>query len=193
MRVKEVTIDSKAPRSVRFTSLDTLTPIKSPACWIFRATLRDGSIFAIDPCNAQYKFTTSQDRTRGVFPWKSYLDRLSVTGPVKVDSILSHAAKGEVFPEGSLGQGNANIFLDADIRSSADCLASSACKVISVGLQYRQGLSMKKLMARSSTHLEHAEHVKLFKAQLTHSLKLTRDHGIKVMVMDRLRHKAQNY
>lgn len=193
--MEEVTIDPKAPRSVRFAQLDISASNKSPSYWIFRVTLRDDSVFAIDPCNAQYSCATTQERNCGVFPWASYLSRLSVADLVEVQGLRYHAPKNEVSPVGNIEDGKANIFVDADIRSSAESMASSSLTVAGVDLQFNWNSSLGRLMARSSNHQEFAANVQIFKNAVANIL---RDHrsrpngmlGTKDMVLKRLHHKA---
>lgn len=193
--VEEVTVDPKAPHSVRFAPLDISASNKSLIYWIFRVTLRDGSVFAFDPCNAQYSCTTIQERKCGVFPWESYLSRLSVTSLIEVQGFLFNAPKGEVYPVGNIKDGKANVFLDADIRSTAEWMASSFFTCVSAGLQFKANRSLGQLMARSSSHQEFAANAQLFKnmiAKLLHDGSATANGmmGIKDMVLERLYHKA---
>jgi hypothetical protein len=122
-------------------------------------------MFAIDPCNAQYSFTTSRERNCGVFPWESYLGRLSVTDIGEVHGLCYHKPILSIHQVGSLEEGQADIFADADIRHVAESLPSTACKskMLAARLQSDHGLSLESLMSRSSNNGEYAANVKLFK------------------------------
>jgi hypothetical protein len=85
-----VAVRPRAQRFTRFVSRISVPGHDKSICWLFRATLKDGSTFAIDVCNAQYTVNTSEDSGCGVFPWKSYMERLSVS-------------KGDLMNEQALG------------------------------------------------------------------------------------------
>jgi hypothetical protein len=191
--VEEVTIDPRAQHSVRLDPLDKTSSNTSQACWIFRAKLKDGSMFAIDPCNAQYSFTTSQERNCGVFPWESYLNRLSVPGIVAVQHLCYHTPNMGYSPVGSIEEGLANNFADVDIRNAAETLASAGCSsqtTLKV-LQSVSRLSPEKLMHRDSSNAEYAANVEVFKDLLGPSLFKVRAVGLKTCVKISLRLKAQ--
>lgn len=191
IQVDDVTIEPRAPLSVRFASLDFTSSNKSPTYWIFRAKLSDGSEFAIDPCNAQYSFTSAQERNCGVFSWQSYLNRLSITVSAisDIQDLRSHAPKRDVYPVGSIKDGEKDVFIDADFRSTAELMASSSLAVACGTLRYKTKSSLKQLMARSLTQREHAEHVSLIKNHFKLVIDLGRARGVKNSVLERLHHK----
>jgi hypothetical protein len=150
-------------------------------------------MFAIDPCNAQYSFTTSQERNCGVFPWESYLNRLSVPGIVAVQDLCYHTPNMGYSPVGSIEEGLANSFADVDIRNAAETLASAGCssKTTLKVLQSDSRLSREKLMHRSSDNAKYAADVEVFKDLLGPSLFKVRAVGLKTCVKISLRIKAQ--
>lgn len=190
-----MTVDPTAPHSVRFGPLDDASSDKSPTSWIFRATLRDGSMFAIDPCNARYSFTTAEERKCGVFPWNSYMSRLSLASgaPVSIQSLGSHTPNSNASPVGNIEDGKRNIFVDADIRLTAELLASGipayTCATLSTG---PTKLTLNKLMARNSNHTAHAANFSIFKNHLEDIIKAgrTTGKGVKSVLMDLLKQKG---
>jgi hypothetical protein len=190
-----VTVDPTAAFSVRFGPDDETSSDEPPSYWIFRATLRDGSMFAIDPCNAQYSFTTAEERNCGVFPWETYLSRLSLESgaPVSIQSLGSHAPNPDVSPVGNIEDGKRGIFIDADIRLTAELLATRipayTCATLSTG---PTKLTLVKLMARDSNQTEHAANVSIFKDHLEDSIKAGRNtgKGVKSVLMDILKEKG---
>jgi hypothetical protein len=214
MKVHEVIIDPRAPRSVRLDWFDGSSsqrgprrpppvqvnpssskkpkPPKPPIYWTFRATLSDGSQFAIDPCNAQYSFTTKQERSRGVFPWDSYLGRLEVPVdvPFDVHELTFHKPKGTAHPVGTLEQGRSNFFLDEDIRSTAESIAATYIFATARDLTLTQDMLMTQIMDRSSNRQVYANHARAFKEQIERDFKERREAGIKTTLLHRLEVKA---
>jgi hypothetical protein len=76
--LEEEAIRPQARRYARFVPQLSASSADPPVTWLFRATLRDGSTFAIDVCNAQYTASTVEDTHCGVFPWDQYMERLRV-------------------------------------------------------------------------------------------------------------------
>lgn len=208
INTEEVNIDPRAPRSVRLDWFDSASsrrpsirppadqhnsspsnksPPKPPPFWIFRATLSDGSQFAIDPCNAQYSFTTRKDRSRGVFPWDSYLGRLMVPddGPFNTYGLTHRRPNARTPPTGTLKEGRANFFRDEDIRSTAECAASAQLDVTARTLVLSHDLQLTDIMARSSNGQVFAEYVEIYKEKLDRTLRMTRDKGLKNILMAR--------
>lgn len=214
LKVDEVIIDPGAPRSVRFDWFDSSSstrsprrppskkhdsssfkepdPPKPPIYWIFRATLRDGSQFAIDTCNAQYTFTTKQERSHGVFPWDSYLRRLGVPAdaPLHVHEITFHKPKGTVHPVGTLKEGRADFFHDEDIRSTAESMIATQLFATARDLILTHELLLTNIMDRKFNRQAHTNHAIVFKEQLKLDFKERRDQGIKATLMQRLEVKA---
>lgn len=214
IRIDEVIVNPSAPRSVRLdwfdsssserpprrSSSDQLDPFafeepdppKPPIFWIFRATLIDGSQFAIDPCNAQYSFTTKQERSRGVFPWDAYLRRLEVPAdvPLDVHELTFHEVKGTVDPVGTLQQGRAHVFADEDIRSTAESIAATYFFATARDLVLTQDMLLTQFMARSSNRQVYANHARAFKEQIERDFKERRKAGIKTTLLHRLEVKA---
>lgn len=151
-------------------------------------------MFAIDPCNAQYSFSTTQERNCGVFPWQSYLSRLSLSGgaPTNVQRLGFHAPSPTIYPVGKLADGQRNIFVDADIRSTAESMAPGTLCAVCVTLPMLNTLTLEKLMARASSQAEHAADVGIFKDHLQGAINAGRvtGKGIKDLLMERLHHKG---
>lgn len=190
--IEEVTIDPQASRSVRFGPLDEAASDKSPTYWIFRATLRDGSMFAIDPCNAQYSFTTAQERNCGVFPWNSYLSRLSLASgaPVSIQPLGSHAPSPNATPIGNIEDGKRHIFVDADIRSTAESMGSK--RIVKACITMPATLTLDQVLAHKSNQIEYAANVRAFKNHLEAVIEAgrTTKSGVKDVLMDRLHRKG---
>jgi hypothetical protein len=193
----EVNVKPTASRSVRYHVEDDASSDKSPIYWIFRATLRDGSMFAIDPCNAQYSFTTAEERNSGVFPWDYCIDRLSLTGdPGVVHELGFHAPDKKAYPVGNIEDGQRDIFVDADIRSTSESMASGALAVGCTTLSSKTQLSLSGIMASTSNQTKHKEDISLFKKHLQdvmpHMRTTEKDgvNGIKYVLMQRLHQKG---
>jgi hypothetical protein len=168
---------------------------------IFRATLRNGEVFAIDPRNAIYNFTTTAQHEHGVFQWDSYMERLLVADSTAIDTQPLRGLPPYPLPHGNLADGQAGKFVAADITATAEM------KVLCTFLTLAKGLSgqptsflplqncpttFAKLLSRSSTASEHASQVSAFKEQLQAAIRLTRTMVLKDMLMDRLRLKEVN-
>jgi hypothetical protein len=154
--------------------------------------LKDGSTFAIDPCNAQYSFTTIQERNCGVFPWNSYLSRLSLASgaPVSIQPLGSHAPSPNVPPIGNIEDGKRHIFVDADIRSTAESMGSR--RIVKACVTMPATLTLDKLMAHKSKQIEYASNVSAFKNHLEAVIEAgrTTKSGVKDVLMDRLHCKG---
>jgi len=215
IKVEEVIIDPRAPRSVRLGWFDSSSSKRSapsdqsnrspsnerdysssnespPTYWIFRATLSDGSQFAIDPCNAQYSFTTQQDRIRGVFPWNSYLGRLMVPSDAPLDAheLTFHKPKGKVHPAGTLEEGRSNLFADQDIRSTAESCTATKLFATARDLAITHDLLLVDIMDRSSNRQVYESQARVFTERLELVFKKRRDTGIKTTLLQRLEVKA---
>jgi hypothetical protein len=195
--VEEVNFDPEySHRFVSFAPLDGTSLNRPPIYWIFRATLlRDGTSFAIDPCNAQYMCTTAEERKCGVFYWGLYLYRLSsmffqYPAGADIQGFRSHLPRNDVYPVGNISDAQKNIFVDTDIRSTAEQMASSSLTIACATLSFKTKLSLKRLMARTSSDAQHAEDVKVFKAHVQEVIKAARAKGIKDLLLHRLHHKA---
>jgi hypothetical protein len=192
--ISEVIIDPRTPRSVRFDRLDgpTCATARSPKYWIYRASFSDGS--TIDPYNAQYAFSTTQDRKRGVFPWKSYLDRLLVPNDASLDilGLTFHRPKGTDDPSGTFREGRANFFhMGDDVRSTAESIAWSTLFVAATILGSPEDLPLAKLMDRSSDRQVHAGYVTIYQTELQDILTQRRAKGIKSTLMQRLKSRLE--
>lgn len=189
--------DASSVESSRSEQLDSSSfreqkPPKPPIYWIFRATLSNGSQFAIDPCNAQYSSTTKKERSHGVFPWDSYLRRLNVPtdAPLEVHELKYHEPKGTDHPAGSLRRGRANIFANKDIRSTAESIAATYLSAIASHLILTQDLLLTTVMDRKSNRQAHANHARAFREQIEPDFKELRGKGIKTTLLHRLEVKA---
>lgn len=191
-----MTFHPVARPSVSFAPFDGTSPYRPGTYWIFRATLlRDGTSFAIDPCNAQWMCTTTEERKCGLFHWASYLQRLSTKSfehPADTDiqGLRSHAPKSDVYPVGNIRDARNNIFVDTDIKSTAESMASSSLVIACVTLSFKTKASLKRLMARTSSDAQHAEDVKVFKDHVQEVIKEGRAKGIKNLLLQRLEHKG---
>ena len=151
-------------------------------------------MFAIDPCNAQYSFTTAEERNCGVFPWDSYVSRLPLASgaPVSVQSLGFYTPSPDTSPVGDIEDGKKNIFVDADIRLTAELTASGipayTCATLSTD---PAKLTLDKLMARNSNQAAHAANVSIFKDHLEDIIKAGRatGKGVKSVLMDNLKQK----
>lgn len=107
---------------------------KGSTSWVFRATLPDGSKFAIDLCNAQYSTTTAEQRYRAIFPWDEYLQRLEVPNGPPLDTqpleyCITKIRGGPL--KGSVNSAKAGIFVEEDVRAHIHSLSASANVVAS--------------------------------------------------------------
>lgn len=152
---------------------------KSPKeSWIFCATLRDGSQFAIDLCNAQYNMTTAQEHTSGVFPWEQYMQRLAIPGgiPVKTQHLVycftdSVAAKFK----GTAQDADAGRFVEEDLRIAAQVRASGTLNItlMALPLSNKMGYTLAQLMSLKSAEFDIA--AAKFKACQSASMGFLRD------------------
>jgi hypothetical protein len=163
---------------------------------IFRATLRNGQVFALDPRNAIYNFTTTAEHEHGVFEWNSYMERLLVADSAAVNVQPLGRFPPHPVPHGTFADGQAGKFAIADIRFTAEMKAVCFFVTLGEGLRRQPQMflplenchtSFVKLMNRSSTDDEHASEVSAFKKQLQEAIRLTRSMRIKEMLFDRLR------
>jgi hypothetical protein len=191
--VDEVPIDPRrTARSVRFAEDDDTASDKSPMHWVFRAILPNGETFAIDPCNAQYSCTTPQERSHGVFPWESYMQRLSVSKPSGPQRLGHHAPNLLADPVGSVAACEANLFADEDIRSSAETMAVQACfsaarKVARKTKKKDPDVSLlNTLTSRWFSDEEHGEHAQEWRELLSRAAGRVRANGIKDTVGKRV-------
>lgn len=149
-------------------------------------------MFAIDPCNAQYSFTTAQERNCGVFPWKSHLSRLSLSSgdPVSIQPLGSHAPSPNAVPIGNIEDGKRHIFVDTDIRSTAELMGSR--RIVEACITMPATLTLDKLMAHKSKQMEYAADVSAFKNHLEAVIEAgrTTEMGIKDVLMGRLHRKG---
>jgi len=168
---------------------------------IFRATLRNGEVFAIDPRNAMYSFTTTAEHEHGVFQWDSYMERLLVADVTAIDTQPLRGFPPPPLPQGNLADGQAGKFVKSDIRATAQMKVLCVFLTLAKGLSGQPGFflplqncpsTFAKLLSRSSTVSEHASQVLAFKEQLQAAIRLTRTMVLKDMLMDRLRLKEVN-
>ena len=163
---------------------------------IFRATLRNGQVFAIDPRKAMYKFTATTEHEHGVFEWDSYMERLLVDDRVAIDVQPLRRFPPHPVTQGNSADGLSGKFAITDIRFTAEMKAICFFVTLGEGLRRQPQMflplenchtSFAKLMNRSSTNDEHASEVSAFKQQLEEAIRLTRSMRIKEMLFDRLR------
>jgi hypothetical protein len=200
----EVGVRPMASRYVRFVPQAETAANSLPVCKIFRATLRNGQMFAIDPCNAQYNFSTSAEHGHGVSEWDSYIERLLIADRDTID--VKPTNFGHFLPamitSGTLADAQAGNFLDADIKATAEMKAHSNLMTLGTIIG-AQGVpfplpgqpsltTLPKLMSRSSTDHEHAKEVAGFKKQLQQMTELSQSLGTKEMLLNRLRHLSGN-
>jgi hypothetical protein len=185
--MEAVGIRPMASRYVKVVQQDeessNMTPLSSTL--IFRATLRNGQMFAIDPRSSVYNFTTTAEHEHGVFEWELYMEHLQIADRTTIP-----------VPSGNLADGQAGNFLNADIRSTAEMKAVTVFIMLGEGLREQlpaflplenYQTTFAKLMRRSSNHREHASEVYAFKQQLQEAIRLSRSLGTKEALLDRLR------
>ena len=199
--MEQVAVLPLASKYVRFVPQAESASNSASASSVFRATLRNGHMFAIDPCNAQYNFTTRVEHGHGVFEWNSYMERLLVAdknaGEVRfLDLNQIRFPSTAVF--GNLADGQAGNFVDADIKSTAETRLHSILMVFGAVLGARFGsepmtfqdltcyTTLAKLTSRSSTDHDHAEEVVAFKKTLQEVLGPRKALSVKEMLMARL-------
>jgi hypothetical protein len=160
-----VAIRSKARRFARFVARGSARTSGS-ICWILRATLRDGSTFAIDVCNAQYAASTPEDAFCGVFPWEQYMERLSVAKSDIIDTqVLNSSANMRLRTKlvSTLASVKAGVMAAEEKHCSADIMAMMIQEVTR-GLIYRspKSVAVEKLTLLPSSDYE--KEVNNFKA-----------------------------
>jgi hypothetical protein len=201
--MEEVGVRPTASRYMRVVSKDeTISDTDSTSSIaIFRATLRNGQMFAVDPRNAMYNFTTTAEHEHGVFEWNSYMECLLVADRVPIGVLPLERLPQHPVPLGNLANGHAGNFVTADIRFIAESKAISVFVTLGEGLRWQlpgflplenYQTSFAKLMRRSSTNDEHKIEVSAFKEQLKKAIRLTRCMRLKEMLFDRLRLKEGN-
>jgi hypothetical protein len=165
MEVSEVAIRPKARRFAQFVARDPAYTTGS-VCWVLRATLRDGSTFAIDVCNAQYAASTPEDALCGVFPWEQYMQRLSVSDSDIVNTqILGSIGNQRLGTKmtSPLASAKAGVMTAEDKQCSADIMAMMIQEVTSGGvIRPQNGVAIRKLMFLPSS--DYDEEVEIFKA-----------------------------
>ena len=172
-------------------------------CRMFRETLRNGQMFAVDLCNAQYNFTTRAEHEHGIFEWDSYMERLLIADRTAIDvqpMIFDLIRVPSIPLSGTLADGLAGIFVEADIKSSAETKAHRYITTLGtvIGAQgtpfpvpgTKSYTTMRKLMNRSSTDHEHAKEVVGFHKQVLPMIGLSQHLGIKQPLLDRLYHAS---
>ena len=158
-------------------------------------------MFAIDPRSSVYNFTTTAEHKHGVFEWELYMERLQIADRTTIDVLpLRHVPLLPV-PSGSLADGQAGNFLNADIRSTAEMKAVTIFIMLGEGLRGQlpaflplenHQTTFEKLMSRSSSDHEHAGEVYAFKKQLQEAIRLSHSLGTKDALLDRLRINEAN-
>ena len=156
-------------------------------------------MFAVDPRNAMYNFTTTAELEHGVFEWNSYMERLLVADRVPIGVLPLGRLPQHPVPLGNLA--DAGNFVTANIRFITESKAISVFITLGEGLRWQlpgflplenYQTSFAKLMSRSSTNDEHKIEVSAFKEQLKKAIRLTRCMRLKEMLFDRLRLKEGN-
>jgi hypothetical protein len=157
-------------------------------------------MYALNPCNAQYKFATTDEDTHGVSRRAPYMHRLLVTdqAPISILPLLSNAPPFETLPTGDLADAQAGNFVEVDSKSTAETKAFTNLMMLgqaiggSVPILRNCSITLVKLTSRASTDKEHANNVVEFNAQLSVVLENARIRGTKQLLLDRLHHKAGN-
>lgn len=166
IQIKEIALRSKAHRFVRFVPQRSSSLADPSVGWLFCATLRDGSKFAIDVCNAQYTVNTSEDANCGVFPWEQYMTRLSVShGDLVSEQDLGFCLNTpySADPTGTARAVEAGILTLEDEQCVAEIFASSVTTVSPMVLSFKHdGLTLTKLLDLPASG--HEEGVVIFKA-----------------------------
>jgi hypothetical protein len=196
--MEAVGIRPMASRYVKVVQQDeessNMTPLSSTL--IFRATLRNGQMFAIDPRSSVYNFTTTAEHEHGVFEWELYMEHLQIADRTTIEVLPLRRVPLLPVPSGNLADGQAGNFLNADIRSTAEMKAVTVFIMLGEGLREQlpaflplenYQTTFAKLMRRSSNHREHASEVYAFKQQLQEAIRLSRSLGTKEALLDRLR------
>ena len=163
IKIKEVAIRPRVRRLTRFVSRISVPGEDTSISWLFRATLRDGSSFAIDVCNAQYSVNSLEDADRGVFPWEQYMERLSVThGDLVREQALEACLRAQMTADltGTVADVQAGILTAHDKQTVARVFVSTLAMFSVITLPLN-GLTLTELMGRSSPGFD--EGVKSFK------------------------------
>ena len=164
IKIKEVAIRPRVRRLTRFVSRISVPGEDTSISWLFRATLRDGSSFAIDVCNAQYSVNSSEDADRGVFPWEQYMERLSVShGDFVREQTLEACLRAQMTADltGTVADVQAGILTAHDKQIVARVFVSTLVMLTLTTLPCLYGLTLTELMGRPSPGFDEA--VKTFK------------------------------
>jgi len=175
--VREVAVRLKTRRFTRFVPRIPAPSVDPSVSWIFRATLKDGSAFAIDVCNAQYTVNTPEDADRGVFPWEQYLTRLRVApGDVLDEQALGSRVKIRYTETltGTVEELQAGIITPEDKQNVAEHVAMAVGLVASTNmLPEHGGLTVPKLIGLPSPG--HEEGLNKFKDCHQRAMRIARD------------------
>lgn len=91
---------------------------------------------------------------------------------------------------GNIKAGQKDDSVETDIRSTAELMASLCLTLACATLPVKTTLSLKKLMTRTTSDAQHAEHVKTFKVHVLEVIEQGRTKGVKDLLLQRLHHKA---
>ena len=173
--MEEEAIRPQARRYARFVPQLSASSADPTITWLFRATLRDGSTFAIDVCNAQYTASTVEDTHCGVFPWDQYMERLRVeVGGAFVGLGFCATRRTRTDMTGTVEDVASGIFTAADKQTVAEVLAMSIIAVVSMALTHStKGLTMAKLVGLPSS--DYVTGVQHFRFCLQECLKFARE------------------
>lgn len=203
IKIEEVGVRPTASRYVKFIPQDETAQNMASTCYIFRATLRNGQMFALDPCNAQYNFTTAAERGHGIFEWDSYMDRLLVANRAAIDVQPLYFRAPPAPLSGNFRDAQAGIFVDTDIKAAAETRAYSnlvtflACLrgVLAprpLPLPEESYLTLTQLMSFSSIDYENKRCVAALTEVLDDVIETCKEQGTKKDLLDRLRREKGN-
>jgi hypothetical protein len=160
VKIQEVAIRPRVRRFTRFVSRISVLENDTSICWVFRATLSDGSAFAIDVCNAQYGVSSPEDADRGVFPWGQYMERLSVShGDLIKEQALEvcFQAQTKAGLTGNVADVQAGVLTAEDKQAVARFFVSTVALVTALALPYSHGgLTLSKLVRLPSSGFDKA-------------------------------------
>jgi hypothetical protein len=111
VKIREIVVRTTARHKVKFVPQEAAIYKDTTTLYLFSVVLRDGMQWALDPCNAQYCFTTPLQHECGFLPWDEYMINLGVSpGYVHSQPLLTYKLaaidliRAGFLPKGKLGR-----------------------------------------------------------------------------------------
>jgi len=173
---------------VRFTSQEFPVGDIDGTHTLFRVTLKDGSAYAIDLCNAQYRMTTALEHEHAMFPWDGYLERLSVDED-NIESITSApsavlALINYQIPSERLEAMKAGTYVRDDVHTATNMLIASDYAKAAIDWESVCGTSMLKLFGLPQENYDSIiKRIKLYQQKRFEEMRRLLDDGRMTIVL----------